>query len=91
MRLPSRRAGGLVLAGFGVAAQEGHRSGVQGTVEISIAGAAETVPCALAAAGFQRRDSGQRGKCRFASDASGVGPADEQLGRDDRSHAGFGM
>ena len=61
------------------------RDRVQGPVSAAV----EAVSGVLAAAGFQGCDSGQRGEGRFASDPSGVGPADQQLGRNDRSHAGF--
>ena len=83
-------ASGFVVAGFGVAAEPGDRDGVQGAVEVSVAHSAEPVPGALAAAGFERRDAGEGCECGFVADASAVGPADQQLGGDDRSDTGFG-
>ena len=83
-------ASGLVGAGFWVAAHPGDGDGVQGAVEVAVAAAVESVTGALAAAGFERRDAGQGGECGFVADPSAVGPADQQLGGDDRSDAGFG-
>ena len=90
MGLALKGSAGFVGPGFCVASDARDRDRVQGSIECPVAAAVEAVPCALAAAGFQGCDSGQRGECRFASDPSGVGPADQQLGRDDWSDAWFG-
>ena len=65
------------------------RDCVQGPVRRRVSATVEAVSGALAGAGFQGCDAGQRGECRFASDPSRVGPADQQLGRHDSTHAGF--
>ena len=81
---------GFVGAGFVVAAQSGDRDRVQGAVEVSVAGTAESVSGALAAAGLERGDAGQGGECGFVADPAAVGPADQELGGDDGADAGFG-
>ena len=90
VRLALGGAFGFVGAGFVVAAQSGDRDRVQGAVEVSVAGAAESVAGALAAAGLERSDAGQGGECGFAADPAAVGPADQQLGGDDGADAGLG-
>lgn len=88
--LPLKGSPGVVGPGFCMASDARDRDRVQGSVECPVAATVEAMPGALTAAGFQGWDSGQRGECRFASDPYGVGPADQQLGRDDRSDAWFG-
>ena len=62
-----------------------------GRVEASVAHSAEPVPGALAAAGFEWGDAGERGERCFVADASAMGPADQELGGHDRSDTGFGQ
>ena len=54
--LASRGAGGMVVAGLGVAAQPGDGNGVQRAVEVSVAVAVEPMAYALAAAGLEWGD-----------------------------------
>jgi hypothetical protein len=56
-------APGFVGPGFGVVPDARDRDGVQGPVQRPVSAAVEAVSGAVAAAGFQRRDSGQRGEC----------------------------
>lgn len=88
--LAFKGAPGFVGPGFSIASDAGDRDGVQCPIQCAVSAAVQAVSGALAAAGLQGCNAGQCGKCRFASDPPGVGPADEQLGCDDRSHAGFG-
>jgi len=71
-----------------VAAQSGNRPCVESTIEVPVAGAAQSVSGPLAAAGLERGDTSQRGECGFAADAAAVGPADQELGGDDGADAG---
>jgi hypothetical protein len=70
----------FVVAGIFMAAEPGDRNGVQGAVEVSVAHSAEPVPGALAAAGFEWGDAGERGERCFVANASAMGPADQELG-----------
>jgi hypothetical protein len=70
--LAFKGAPGLVGPGFTGAADPDDRDRVQGPVQCAVSAVVEAVPGALAAAGFQRCDSGQRGEGGFASDPSGV-------------------
>jgi hypothetical protein len=76
------------MRGFVVAAQSENRDRVESTIAVPVAGAAQSVPGALAAAGFERGDTSQRGE--LAADTTAVGPADKELGGDDGADAGFG-
>jgi hypothetical protein len=78
----------FVVAGIFMAAEPGDRNGVQGAVEVSVAHSAEPVPGALAAAGFEWGDAGESGERCFVANASAMGPADQELGGDDRSDTG---
>jgi hypothetical protein len=62
MRLDLGEAFGFV-AGFVVAAQSGHRHCVESTIEVPVAGAAQSVSGVPAAAGLERGDTSQRGEC----------------------------
>jgi hypothetical protein len=64
---------GFVGAGFVVAAQSGNRHCVESTIEVPVAGAAQSVPGPLAAAGLERGDTSERGKRGFAAAIPGGG------------------
>ena len=66
-----------------MAAQPGDCDGVQRAIQVPVAAAVEAVASALPAAGFERRDAGQRGECGFAVDSSAMRPTDKQLRSDD--------
>jgi hypothetical protein len=83
-------ASGFVGAGFVVAPQAGDRHGMEGAVEVTIAGPVESVAGALTAAGLERGDAGKRGKGGFVANPTPVRPADQQLGGDDGADTGFG-
>jgi hypothetical protein len=68
MRLALGGAFGFVGPGFVVAAQSGNRDRVKGTVEVPVAGTAQSVSGPLPAAGLERSDTSQRGECGFAAD-----------------------
>jgi hypothetical protein len=89
MRLALRYPFGFLGPGFIVAAQSGDRDRVEGTVEVPVAGPAQSVSGPLAAAGLDRGDTGKRGERGFAADAAAVGSADQKLGGDDWADAGF--
>jgi hypothetical protein len=91
MRLALGDAFGFVGPGFVVAAQSGDRDRVESTIKVPVASAAQSVSGPLAAAGLERGDTSQRGKCGFAADAAAVGPADQKLGGDDGADAGLGQ
>jgi hypothetical protein len=59
MGLALQGATGFVGPGLGVASDAGDRDGVQCPVQGAVAAAVKAVTGALAAAGFQGRDSGQ--------------------------------
>jgi hypothetical protein len=80
----------FVVAGIFMAAEPGDRDGVESTIEVPVASAAQPVPGALAAAGLERGDPSQRCECSFAADTAAVGPADQKLSGDDGADAGFG-
>jgi len=67
-----RSAFGLVFLGLGIAPEFGDRDSVQSPVEVAVTTTVEPVPGALAAAGFQRRDSGERCEGCFVADPAGV-------------------
>ena len=90
MRLALGGAFGFVGPGFVVAAQSGDRDRVQSAVEVSVSGTAESMARALATAGLERGDSGEGGECGFVADPAAMGPADQQLGGDDRADTRLG-
>lgn len=90
VRLAFGRALDLVGAGLGVTPHLSDRYGVQRPVQGTVAAAVEAVSGALSAARFQWGDTGEGGECGFVANPSGVRPAEQQLGGNDRTHAGLG-
>jgi hypothetical protein len=60
--------------------QSGNRHCVECTIEVPVAGGAQSVSSRLAAAGLERGDTSQRGECGFAAETAAVAPADQKLG-----------
>jgi hypothetical protein len=65
--------------------------GVLGTVELAVAEAVETVTADAAGGCLQRADPGERGEGGFGAASASVRPGDDQMGRADRTDAGFGQ
>src|SRR5690242_3707474 len=63
-----------VGAGVGIVAQPGQRDGVQGAVELAVAGPVEAVAGRLARAGGDRCDAGEHGEGSIVADPARVGP-----------------